>query len=330
MERGAAQPDLEHAAGAFDHPRRDAPAERQRNGRGGYGMAEDALHRRRPPQGVDHYRGAPDRREDPADERVDGRRARERHALDRDGRERRCRSGRRGGGQGHEPERVGHRVLRHVPQASGQAVDPVPLEVPGGDCVDVGVLQLGEPLPAVPQAVDFVRPLEAAGQQDEGDGCGHSHRPAGGCPRQHEHRRHEEQAGEHGVDLEAGLHVADRRRPGLGHRCGQQEVGPVVVDGFRRQVRVARRRRELRQLRGQRHVPDEVGGEVGAVAVVALIVPLADPGERRHRQRQRQGEHGGEPGARAPVPLRQHDERFDSPPAQSPGHAAGDEPHGRE
>ena len=71
-------------------------------------------------------------------------------------------------------------------------------------------------------------------------------------------------------------------------RGGDQEVGPVVVDRLRGEIWIARGRGELAELRGQRRVPDEVRGEVGAVGNVALGVTLADAGKGRNGDCERQ------------------------------------------
>ena len=117
-------------------------------------------------------------------------------------------------------------------------------------------------------------------------------------------RRDEQQAGAERVQQQARLErVFSSHR--AGNHCRRHEVGPVVVERPPREIGVADRRFGFRQLRGQRHVPQKICGEVGAIAQVARRVALAHAGERSGDQ-QRDDEQGAEQADRVrSVPGRQ-------------------------
>ena len=93
--------------------------------------------------------------------------------------------------------------------------------------------------------------------------------PDGRC-RECVERRREDESGRDGVRFERIVDVTD----GLGACArdggGNEEVRPVIVQRFRLEIWIAGRHLEAPQLRGERHVPHEVGGEVCAVVATPL------------------------------------------------------------
>ena len=89
----------------------------------------------------------------------------------------------------------------------------------------------------------------------------------------------EQQPGAERVEQQAGLERMDCPYTSGDHRR-RHEVRPVVIERSALQIRVANRRVRLRELGGQRHVPQEVGREIGPVSQVARRIPLSDPRER--------------------------------------------------
>ena len=117
----------------------------------------------------------------------------------------------------------------------------------------------------------------------------------------------EQQPGAERVEQQAGLERIGCPYTSGDHRR-RHEVRPVVIERSALQIRVANRRVRLRELGGQRHVPQEVGGEIGPVSQVARRIPLSDPRERPCNEQRYDEEGAKEASSVAAVPLRKDDD----------------------
>src|SRR4029079_19784549 len=177
----------------------------------------------------------------------------------------------------------------HPPEAALEAVDAEAIRRPPvAERVDVEVPHLAERHATLPEAPQSIDPLRAR-RENRHHYSGRDRPGTGGDgPCEEKDRADEEQRGAHRAHLEDRLDVIHAVRQRSGRGGGQQEIRPVIVNRPVRQVGVARWRGELRQLRGQRLVPDELGGEVGAVVTVSRRV--AGPGTYEWWNRNRERE----------------------------------------
>jgi len=203
-----------------------------------------------------------------------------------------------------------------VPHVAQQAVDPEGAKGPGGHRVHVEAADRLERPATLRDLPERVQSLRARGERHEQDTAEQRPRAFHPAPGEAEDRGGEEKRRAQGVHLQDDLRAGQLAGPGPHGRGGHQEVRPVVVHPLGREVGVHRRHLEARQLGRQRHVPPEVGGEVGAVQPVARGVGDSDAAVGHRHQNGYERQHARQSGRVSGPPWRERQER--GPPGAPP------------